>query len=49
MYRSDGRHSIYIPAGLVSDSAFPFTLEDKLLIRIDGERIVVEKTKKPRE
>jgi len=46
IYRSNGRHSIYIPAGLVNDSAFPFTLQDKLLIRIEGERIIVEKAKK---
>jgi len=48
IYRSNGRHSVYIPAGLVKDSAFPFTLEDDLRIRIDGERLVVEKAKKAR-
>jgi hypothetical protein len=49
MYRSNGRHSIYIPAGLINDSAFPFVLQDRLLIRIEGEQIVVEKIKKPKE
>jgi hypothetical protein len=49
MYRSNGRHSIYVPAGLINDSAFPFTLQDKLLIRIEGDRIVVEKVKKTKE
>ena len=45
MYRSDGRHSIYIPAGLVKDSAFPFTLDDELQIRIESGRLIVEKAK----
>ncbi len=45
IYRSNGRCSIYIPAGLVNDSAFPFTLQDKLKIWIEGRRIVVEKIK----
>ena len=43
IYRSNGRQSIYIPAGLVNDSAFPFTLQDKLQIRVEGERIIIEK------
>jgi hypothetical protein len=43
MYRFDGRHSIYVPAGLVNDSAFPFTLDERLAIRIDGKKLVLEK------
>ena len=46
IYRSNGRHSIYIPAGLVNDSAFPFTLKDKLQIQIEHNRIIIEKIKK---
>jgi hypothetical protein len=45
MYSSKGRYSIYIPAGLVNDSAFPFTLEDRLRIRVEGNRIVIIKAR----
>ena len=34
---------IYVPADLVKDSTFPFTNGDSLLIRIDGERLLIEK------
>jgi hypothetical protein len=46
MYRSNGRHSLYIPAGLIKDSAFPFTLEDTLTVKIDGNCLIVDKAKK---
>jgi len=46
MYKSDGRHHIYIPAGLVSDSQFPFATEQDLNIQIDGKRLVIEKADK---
>jgi hypothetical protein len=46
MYKSDGRHTIYIPADLVKDSVFPFTTEDRLTIRLDGKRLVIEKAGK---
>lgn len=46
MYSSAGRHSIYVPARLVNDSAFPFRLGEALIIRIEGTRIVIEKAKK---
>ena len=47
MYSSSGRHSIYVPARLVNDSVFPFKLGEKLMIRIEENRVVVEKAKKP--
>ena len=37
---------IYVPADLVKDTTFPFTNGDSLLIRIDGERLIVEKASK---
>jgi hypothetical protein len=36
---------IYLPSSLVLDSCFPFKMNDKVVIRIDGERLVVEKLK----
>ena len=46
IYTSGSRHSIYIPSGLINDSAFPFAIGDKLTIRIENDRIIVEKIRK---
>jgi hypothetical protein len=37
---------IYVPADLVKDTTFPFANGDSLLIRINGDRLVVEKASK---
>ena len=34
---------LYIPSDLMVDSAFPFKAPTKLKVRIDGERLIVEK------
>jgi len=46
MYRSNGRHSIYIPAGLIKDSAFPFTLKDRLRIIVEKNQLTISKAPK---
>ena len=38
-----GRLVIYIPADVSKDSAFPFEVSEKVKVRIDGKKIVVEK------
>jgi hypothetical protein len=45
IYRSGTRHSLYLPAGIISDSTFPFRIEDELLVRIEKERLVIERKK----
>jgi len=45
IYKSNGRRSIYIPAGLIKDSAFPFKNGELLTIKVDGQRLIVEKKK----
>jgi len=40
------RHTIYLQKDLVSDSAFPFKPKEQLLVRIDGNHLIVEKAKK---
>jgi len=43
-YRADrGGWIIYIPKSLVEDSAFPLNTKDKLLARIEGKKIVIER------
>jgi antitoxin component of MazEF toxin-antitoxin module len=39
---------VYVPADLVKDTMFPFNSGDELAIRIDGERLIVEKARKKR-
>jgi hypothetical protein len=46
IYKSNGRRSLYIPAGLINDSAFPFKNGEPLSIRVEGERVIIEKAKK---
>lgn len=36
---------IYVPSDLAIDSAFPFKDGDRVKIRIDGKRLIVEKVK----
>jgi hypothetical protein len=40
---------IYVPADLVKDTTFPFAEDDSLAIRIDGERLIIEKSKKRKD
>ena len=40
-----GRLVLYIPADLRKDSSFPFRVSQKVLIRIEGKRLVVEKVR----
>jgi hypothetical protein len=37
--------TIYLPSTLVTDSTFPFKPKEKLVVRIQGERLLVEKRK----
>lgn len=41
-----GRHSINLASSFVTDSAFPFQINEELIARIDGNRIVIEKLRK---
>ncbi|MGA2460357.1 MAG: hypothetical protein ABSF82_02935 [Candidatus Bathyarchaeia archaeon] len=43
IYRSKGRHSLYLPSSIVGDDRFPFKVGEELMVRIEGERLVVEK------
>lgn len=36
---------LYIPADIVKDSSFPFEPNETVIIKIEGERLVIEKDK----
>lgn len=40
-----GKVVLYLPAAVVRDSAFPFEVGDKLRIRIEGKRLIVERSR----
>ena len=44
IYVSKGRYSINLSTGLVKESAFPFMPLEVLVARIDGKRMVIEKS-----
>lgn len=46
IYKSNGRHSIYLPSDLVGDDRFPLQVGEELTVRIDEDHLVVEKVKK---
>jgi len=37
-------HRLYIPAGLVRDSAYPFKAGDSVLVKVEGGKLVVERS-----
>jgi hypothetical protein len=43
IYSVGSRHTIYLKKELVNDSAFPFKANQPLLIKIEGERLVIER------
>jgi len=40
------RHTLYLQKDLVNDSVFPFKPKEQLLVRIEGNRLIIEKPKK---
>jgi hypothetical protein len=43
IYKVGSRHTIYLQKELVSDSAFPFKPNDEVVIKIENDRLAVEK------
>jgi hypothetical protein len=43
LYGCKSRHSINLPSDLVRDSAFPFKINDSLIIKIENDKLIIEK------
>ncbi|MHB1907757.1 MAG: hypothetical protein ACYCQJ_02655 [Nitrososphaerales archaeon] len=43
IYAVGSRHSVNLPSDLVRDSQFPFEAGEKLIIRIDKDRLIIER------
>src|SRR5437879_7979593 len=42
------RHTLYLQKDLVEDTAFPFLLNEPLAVKVEGERLVIERPGVPR-
>lgn len=47
--QAGSRHTIYLRKDLVNDSAFPFEPKQPLIVKIEGERLVIEKLSRQKE
>lgn len=45
IYKVGSRHSINLPSSLVTDSVFPFQPNEELIARIEGKRVILEKSR----
>jgi hypothetical protein len=41
----DSRHTIYLHKALVEDSLFPFRPNEPLIVRVEGQKLIVERAK----
>jgi len=46
IYESGSRHSIYLRKDLVEDTSFPFKVGEPLTIRVDGDKLIVERERR---
>ncbi len=46
IYKVGSRHTIYLQKDLISDSAFPFRPDEELVIKIEDDKLIVEKSVK---
>lgn len=49
LYEYKSRHSINLPSDFVKDSQFPFKVNEELIARIEGNKIILEKPTKKEE
>lgn len=43
IYRVGSRHTIYFPKDFINDSAFPFQVNEELVAKIEGGKIIIER------
>jgi len=43
IHQVGSRHTIYLRKSLVEDSAFPFKTGEPLMVRIDGDKLIIER------
>lgn len=43
IHKVDSRHTIYLKTDIINDSNFPFKVGELLIVRIEGDKLIVEK------
>lgn len=43
IYKSGSRHSIYLRKDLIEDTSFPFQVGEPLVIKIEGDKIIIKR------
>ena len=41
--RVGSRHTIYLRKDLIDDSSFPFKIGETLILRVEGDKIIIER------
>jgi hypothetical protein len=49
IHQVGSRHTMYLQKNLVEDSAFPFKPGEPLVVRIDGDKLIIERRDKEGE
>jgi hypothetical protein len=49
IHKVGSRHTIYLQKDLVEDSAFPFKPGEPLMVRIDGNKLIIERREEKNE
>jgi hypothetical protein len=49
IHKVGSRHTIYLQKSLVEDSAFPFKVGEILVVKIDGDKLIIERTRGGKE
>jgi hypothetical protein len=42
IYKTNGRHYLYLPKDLITDSNFPLDIKKSIIIKIEGRKLTVE-------
>ncbi|MEM1539738.1 MAG: hypothetical protein QXK33_04940 [Candidatus Bathyarchaeia archaeon] len=42
IYKTNGRHYLYLPKDLITDSNFPLDIKKPIIIRIEGRKLTIE-------
>lgn len=46
IYKSGSRHSLYLRKDLIEDTSFPFKIGEPLIIRTEGDKLIVEQERR---
>ncbi|MEM2969542.1 MAG: hypothetical protein QXR63_01240 [Candidatus Bathyarchaeia archaeon] len=42
IYKTNGRHYLYLPKDLITDSNFPIDINKRIIVKINGNKLTIE-------